>query len=822
MPQSKTYVIIGGVAGGASAAARLRRLDEQAAIIMLDRGPYVSFANCGLPYHIAGDIAERDKLLVMTPERFEQRLAVDVRTRSEVTAIDPAAQTVSVTPAEGEPYTLHYDSLVLSPGAAPVRPPLPGIDDPRIHALRTIPDMDRILDRIDSAQASRAVVVGGGYIGLEMTEALRQRDLKVSLIELLPQVMAPADPEMVQPLHQELVAHGVDLRLETAVTGFAARGERVAVELGENAAIEADLVVLAIGVKPEVELARAAGLTIGERGGIVVDAQMRTSDPAIWAVGDAVEVEDLITGTPGVVPLAGPANRQGRIAADVICGRESSYRGTQGTAICRVFSQAIAMTGLSEKAAHRAGIACDKVYVHPLDHAGYYPGASQLSLKLLYASGDGRLLGAQAVGHAGVDKRIDVLAVAMRAGMTVYDLEHLELCYAPPFGSAKDPVNYAGFVAANALRGDVALYDPAAIDALGDDQVLLNVATEAELPLISLPGQLHVPLDNLRQQLDQLPRDKELVTFCASGLRSYLACRTLTQQGFRCRNLNGGMKAVRMHREPVPATPPASPAAASAPRSGAGATASTQPDDALQVDATGLQCPGPVLRLKQAVDQAATGQVIDIRATDPAFGQDIHAWCHSTGHELLDSEREGNVHRARIRKTDPEVDGAAMELRCDGRKALTIVVFSNDYDRVIAAFIIANGAATMGYRVTLFFTFWGITALRRDRPAQVRKTLMERMFGFMLPRGARKLALSQMHMLGMGKAMINGIMKQKGVEPLPGLIASATDAGVKLVVCTMSMDLMGFKREELLDEVEEGGVATYLDRAGEAGVNLFI
>lgn len=534
-------LIIGGVAGGASAAARARRLSEEAEIVLFERGEHVSFANCGLPYHIGGAIQEREKLLVQTPESLYKRFRIDVRVKTEVIRIDRAQKSVTCKDLRtGRESQEKYDHIILSPGAEPIKPPMPGLELAQVMTLRNIADMDRIKGRVDQGKAKTAVIIGGGYIGLEMAEALRERNVAVTLIELAPQVMGPADPEMAYYLHQELRKHGVDLRLGVSVKAFHADGERLSAELSDTSRLACDLAVLAIGVKPEVTLAKDAGLAIGQRGGIVTDEFMRTSDPAIFAVGDAVEVDDLVTGVKALIPLAGPANRQGRIASDNIFGRRSVYKKTQGTAVCKLFDLTIAMTGANEKTLKRMNIAYEKIYTHPNHHASYYPGASRISMKLLFAPQTGKLLGAQAVGLAGVDKRIDVLAVCIRAGMSVFDLEDLELCYAPPYGAAKDPVNFLGFVAANLLRGDVQNIHTDAILNPGAHQVILDVRSTEEVQGGMIPGAVHIPLDELRDALPRLSKDKEYLAYCQVGLRGYVACRILTQKGFKCKNLSGG------------------------------------------------------------------------------------------------------------------------------------------------------------------------------------------------------------------------------------------------------------------------------------------
>lgn len=545
---SLRVLIVGGVAGGASAAARLRRLSEEAEIILFERGPHVSFANCGLPYHIGGEITDRRKLLVQTPESLRARFNLDVRVESEVRSIDREAKTVMVRDRRtGSEYTETYDALVLSPGAAPLRPALPGLDDPRVHTLRNLEDMDGILADMAASPGAPVVIAGAGFIGIELAEAFRHRQHPVTLLDRLDQVLAPADPEMVKPLQEELARHGVELCLGAGLQGVEPGTEGITVLLEDGRRIPAAFLVLAIGVKPETDLARAAGLELGARGGIRVDDQMRTSDPAIWAVGDAVEVRDFVVGHEALVPLAGPANRQGRIAADTILGREARYKDTQGTAILKAFQSTFAMTGATEKVLKRADQAFRKIHLFPADHASYYPGASPIALKLLFDPGDGRVLGAQAAGASGVDKRIDVLATAIRAGLTVFDLEDLELSYAPPFGSAKDPVNMAGFIAANVLRGDVALWELEELSD-GSDALLLDVRNPGEVAAGTLPGALNIPVDALRARLNELPRDRELRVFCQVGLRGYVACRLLSQMGFRCRNLSGGFSLIRMSK----------------------------------------------------------------------------------------------------------------------------------------------------------------------------------------------------------------------------------------------------------------------------------
>lgn len=541
-------LIVGGVAGGASAAARARRLSEQAEIVLFERGPDVSFANCGLPYYLGGEIAERDKLLVVTPERLRERFRLDVRAHSSVESIDRAAKKVRVRDlASGREYEESYDKLILAPGAAPLRPPIPGIDLPGVFTLRNLQDTDRIKAALDGG-VRQAVIVGAGFIGLELAENFARRGVATTVVELQDQVLPPLDKEMTTPIAEHLAATGVALLLADSAEAFEPSPEGLTVRLKSGKRLAAQLVVLGVGVRPENKLAVEAGLEVGPRGGVRVNEHMQTSDPDVYAVGDAVEVRDFVTGQPTQVPLAGPANRQGRIAADHAFGRPSRYRGTQGTAVVRVFDRTAAMTGASEKTLRRAGLPYRKVYVHPTHHAGYYPGAEAMTLKLLFNPQTGKVLGAQAVGGAGVDKRIDVLAVAIQAGMTVFDLEEMELAYSPQYGSAKDPVNMAGFVAGGLLRDDHPQTDWEAVTAMADMPLLLDVRTPLEYVDGHIEGAINIPVDELRSRLRELPNGRPIVAYCQVGQRGYLATRILTQAGFDVSNLGGGYQTYLLHQ----------------------------------------------------------------------------------------------------------------------------------------------------------------------------------------------------------------------------------------------------------------------------------
>ncbi len=549
MANPPRILIVGGVAGGASCAARARRLSEAADIVMFDRGPYVSFANCGLPYYVGNVIRKEEDLMVATPQLFRQRFNIDVRLRSNVASIDRANRRIEVTDLErGTTYGESYDYLVLSPGARPIRPNLPGIDLPGIFSLRTIPDSRQIVQWIDQFKATQAVVVGGGYIGMEMTENLHGRGLKVTVVERLSQVMPLLDQEMVAPVHDTLFKHGISLYLNDGVAQFEkGNGHRIKLTLQSGNQIDTDLVILCIGVRPHTTLAETAGLEIGNGGGIRVDKQMRTSDPHIWAVGDAVEVVDVITGQTGVVPLAGPANRQGRIAADAIMGRDSTFRGVQGTSVVGILDHVVAFTGASEKTLKRLGMwdQMEKIYLHPGHHAGYYPGAEPISLKFIFRKDDGRIFGAQAVGQKGVEKRIDVIAMAIQKGATVFDLEEAELCYAPQFGSAKDPVNMAGMIAANVLRGDAHLAHWEMVEE--SDAMMIDVRDPDEYKQDHLDEAVNIPIDELRRRMSEIPKEREIWAYCFVGQRSYFAARTLLQYGYNVKNISGGFKTFTMH-----------------------------------------------------------------------------------------------------------------------------------------------------------------------------------------------------------------------------------------------------------------------------------
>lgn len=845
-------LIVGGVAGGATVAARLRRLDEQAEVILFERGKYVSYANCGLPYYIGGTIAQRPKLFVQTVKGFTDRFRIDIRTEQEVTAIDRARREVTVRRvATGETYTESYDRLVLSPGAEPLRPPIEGIDNRRIFTLRSVPDTDAIKQYVDAQQPRRAVVVGGGFIGLEMAENLHHLGLQVDVVEMADQVMAPLDFSMAALVHRQLTDRGIGLYLKDGVVRFEETPDgRVTVHLQSGRQITTDLVILSIGVRPETRLAREAGLEIGERRGIVVNEYMQTSDPEIYALGDAVEVRHLVTGRPALIPLAGPANKQGRIVADnILLGNTHVYKGSIGTSVAKVFDLTVAAAGANAKLLKANGIEYIESFTHGASHAGYYPDALPLAIKILFAPGSGRLLGAQVVGCDGADKRIEMFEQIIRTGGTVYDLTELEHAYAPPYSSAKDPVNMAGYVAENILAGRVRVIQWREIAALGDETLRIDVRTRDEFAMGSIPGFVNIPLDELREHLDELPRERPVVVSCAVGLRGYLASRILTQHGFRdVRNLSGGYTTWRVATAPVPdprdagnngscGCGAAADARSARPEPACcgglpAAGAETTFDEAapvLEVDACGLMCPGPVMLLKKSYEGLKPGGRLRITATDQAFGRDVASWCRMTGAELLSIDTCGGKVRAEIGKPascagrGPEAASVATpRAGVEAADNKTIVVFSDDLDRALASFVIANGAAATGKRVTMFFTFWGLNVIKKRHKPAVHKDCMGRMFGWMLPAHSGQLPLSKLNMGGLGRRMMRGIMRRKKIDSLEELMRQALDSGVEMIACTMSMDVMGVRREELLDEVTLGGVASYLDRTEEANLNLFI
>lgn len=814
-------LIVGGVAGGATTAARLRRMDENAQIVLFERGEYVSYANCGLPYYIGGAISERDRLFVQTVEGFTNRFNIDIRVNSEVTNIDLENRTVTVRDiAANKDYTESYDKLIVSTGAEPIKPPMQGINDSRIFSLRNVPDMDKIKGYIDEHKPKKAVVVGGGFIGLEMVENLHDAGLEVTVIEKSNQVMAPIDFSMASIVHQHLIQKDVKLLLEEGVSRFEPTEKAITVVLESGKEIPADMVIFSIGVRPEVKLAKEAGLELGSMGGIKVNDYMQASDKDVYALGDATEVFNPIINKYSLIPLAGPANKQARIIADNITnGNKHTYKGTIGTSIAKVFDLTVAAAGASSKLLNRENIKHTSSFTHGSSHAGYYPDALPLSIKINFSPTDGKLLGAQVVGYDGVDKRIDLFAQVIKNGGTIYDLQEIEHAYAPPYSSAKDPVNMAGFVAGNILDKKVNILQWRDIANLNlNDSIIIDSRTKEEYEFGHIKGAVNIPVNELRSRLNEIPTDKKIVVYCAVGLRGYISSRILLQHGYtNVYNLSGGYKTYSCA---VADNSPKNTCDVVIKDDGKMENKENTTIKTINIDACGLQCPGPIMQLKKNYDLINPGDRLEIKVTDQAFGEDLNGWCRMVGAEVISMNNSGGVITAVVEKKAkdeicPVTNGSIKDNK-------TLVVFSDDLDRALASFVIANGAAASGKKVSIFFTFWGLNVIKKAKKPAVQKDFMGKMFGMMLPSSSKKLSLSQMNMGGIGSKMMRGIMKNKNIDSLESLMQQALDNGVEFIACSMSMDVMGIKKEELLDNITIGGVAAYLDRAENANVNLFI
>jgi len=824
---AKRILIVGGVAGGSTAATRLRRLNEDDEIIMFERDEYVSFANCGLPYYIGGTISDRDKLLVQTPAGFKKKYNLDVRTKNEVIWIDRKKKTIGIKDLKtNKEYTEKYTHLILSPGAKPFVPPIDGLKEAKtLFTLRNIPDTDKMKDFIEKNNPKKAVIIGGGFIGLEMAENLHKLGMHITIIEHGDQVLGPLDKEMAAIVENHLIDYGVDLILKDAVKSFKNDGKTVVTDSGKE--LDADMIILSIGVRPENQLAKDCGLNIGERGGIQVDSKLQTNDPNIFAIGDAIETNDFVLDGPTQIPLAWPANRQGRVVADIINGKDKVYKGTLGNSILKIFDFDVAITGLNEKVLKRKNIQYQALHLMPSCHASYYPKSTLLHIKLIFDKETGKIYGAQIVGRESVDKRIDVISTAMKSDMKAWDLQELELAYAPPFSSAKDPVNYAGYIAENIKDGLVELTQWNEIDNLDKDKnIVLDIGESAEREIGHIDGSIHIPLGELRNRFDELPKDKKIHTYCQVGLRGYIACRILKNNGFDASSLSGGYKtyiASKRRKDSLNMSKELSDKPVKS-------TISIEKNDknmknfkvALELDACGLQCPGPIVQTKKALDSIKEGEIIKVSATDPGFMTDGKVWATKTGNTFLSSLKEDDKYIVFIQKGVGLVSPTMENKIINGKDGVTLVVFSGDLDKAIASMIIANGAAAFGKPVSIFFTFWGLNILRKPYNVKVKKTLLESMFGKMMPRGIEKLGLSKMNMFGMGATMIKYIMNKKNVDSLEKLIKDAQDSNVKFIACTMSMDIMGIKQEELIDGLDYAGVATYLGDASDSGVNLFI
>lgn len=788
-------VIIGGGACGASAAARIRRLDESAEIIVLEKTGEISIANCGLPYYTSGVINDREKMLVSSPEKFREWFNINVKLNTEVININPDEKFVET--ADGE--KINYDKLVLAQGAKPFVPPIEGIPEEKVFTVRTLFDADNIKSYIKEKGVRKAIVIGGGFIGVEMAENLNEMGLETTLIEQQNQILAPVDYEIAAFLHNEMRDRGIELVLSDGVKKF----NDNKVILNSSREIEFDIIIMAIGVRPEITLAKNAGLETAR--GIIVNENLQTSNPDIYAGGDGVEIKDFVTGENTLIPLAGPANRQGRIIADNICGIESAYKNSQGTSVLKVFDLTAASVGNNEKQLKSKNIPYWKTFVFSKDHAGYYPGAVEVLYKLLF-SPDGKILGAQGVGLDGVEKRIDVISSIMRNGGKIQELLDSELCYAPPYSSAKDAVNILGMNADNILRG---LLKPAYFEDL-ENSYLIDVRQREIFEISTIEGAVNIPIAQLRNRINEVPRDKKVILFCNTGYTSYNASRILIQNGFNnVYSLCGG---ISLYKELVKDKK----GILTMPQRVATHAAVSNSADVIKVDASGLQCPGPIMKVASKIAELNEGSIIEVTSTDRGFKSDIGAWCKTTGNSLLDLKTEKKVITALIQK-----GGKPAVIEKSSGNGQTIVVFSNDLDKALAALIIANGAKAAGKDVTLFFTFWGLNILRKPQ-SRVKKGIIDKMFGLMMPKGTEKLTLSKMNMLGAGSLMMKWVMKQKNVSTLNELLTQAREAGIKFIACNMSMDVMGIKPEELIDGVEIGGVAKYIEESSYSNSNLFI
>jgi CoA-disulfide reductase len=821
----RKIIIIGGVAGGASTATRLRRMDEFAEIVMLERGEYISFANCGLPYYIGDVITSRDALLVQSVEDMHKSFNIDVRNFSEAVKIDTENKVLTVRDLKNNrTYDESFDYLVISTGAYPVKPPIKGIDEAtNLFTLRNIPDMDRIKEYINKNKPKRACVIGAGFIGIEMAENLHHLGMKVAIVEMADQVMAPVDYEMAQIIHQHIIDKDVNLILSDGVKEFKNEGKEIVLSSGKS--LSTDLIIFAIGVRPENGLAKEAGIKLGERGGIHVNQYLETSEKGIFAIGDAIEVVDFVTKSETMIPLAGPANKQGRIVADNICGKMATYDGSMGTSVAKVFDLIVGSTGNNEKSLKQKKIEYNVIHIHPGSHAGYYPGSSTISMKLLYNKKTKQIFGAQAVGMEGVDKRIDVIATAIKAGMKVTDLKDLELSYAPPFSSAKDPVNMLGFVAENVINGLVETVQYHEIEQLiKSGAFVIDARDPIEVSFSSIPGTVNIPFPEIRQRLSEIPKNQKIFVYCQTGIRAYNTVRILRQRGYEAYNLDGAFKTYQSVYNP--STMPVHEEIDDLgkviyEKEETPLTFDINITPTLVVDASGLQCPGPIVKTFKSLEGLNDGEVLEISATDPGFKKDVKTWVEKTNNTLIDLKEENNRFIAKILKGNKKAQKRSLEIQ-ETPQGTTIVVFSEDLDKAIAAFIIAQGAASMGKPVSLFFTFWGLNILRKAKKVKVKKSFIEKMFGWMMPRGTEKLPISKMNMMGMGPKMIKSIMKKKNVDSLQAMIESAKDLGVKITACAMSMDIMGIKKEELIDGIEIAGVATYLGDTTTANHNLFI
>ena len=808
----KKVLIVGGVAGGASTATRLRRLNEDLEIILFEKGQHVSFANCGLPYHIGGVIENRESLLVQTPESLKERFNLDVRVNSEVISANSQEKSVVVKTKDGEEYKESFDYLVLAPGAKPLVPPVDGIGGKNIYTLRNVTDLDKIMEKIKSVK--EAIVIGGGFIGVEVAENLQEIGITTTLIEAAPSILAPFDSEMSNILETQLASNGVNLLTNNKVIKFQNEDEKVLVSLENGSIIKGDIVILAIGVSPDTKFLNNSGINLGERGHILVNEHLETNIKDIYALGDAILVKHFVTGQDVAIALAGPANRQGRIVAGNISGRDEIYKGSFGTSIIKVFNLTGGATGLNERSLKSLGKNFERIYLHPNDHAGYYPGATPVSIKLLYEKETRKVLGAQAVGLNGVDKFIDVIATTLKFKGTIDDLAELDLAYAPPYSSAKSPANMSGFIGQNIEDG---LIEQSYVKDLEnfdrEKQIILDVREELELIGGKFENSINIPLSQLRRRFSELPKDKEILTYCAVGLRGYIASRFLISKGYKVKNIAGGFKSklseIKVSKKEIN-------------NEIKNNDNNTPIDEKDYLNLSGLSCPGPLVKIKNKIDELNQDDILKVKVTDPGFYNDIQSWAKVTKNRLVELKKQDKTIYATLQKgLGNEINSNNKENKIiETNDAMTIVVFSGDLDKAIAAFIIANGALAMGKKVTMFFTFWGLSILRKRSLSN--KSKLEKMFDMMLPKNSQNLPLSKMNFLGMGAKMIRDIMNRKNIMSLEELMKKSIEDGANLVACTMSMDVMGIKEEELIDGISFGGVGQYLGEADKSNNNLFI
>lgn len=807
----KKVLIVGGVAGGASTATRLRRLNEDLEIILFEKGQHVSFANCGLPYHIGGVIENRESLLVQTPESLKERFNLDVRVNSEVISVNSQEKSVVVKTKNGEEYKESFDYLVLAPGAKPLVPPIDGTGEKNIYTLRNVTDLDKIMEKIRSVK--EAIVIGGGFIGVEVAENLQEIGITTTLIEAAPSILAPFDSEMSNILETQLASNGVNLLTNNKVIKFQNEDEEVLISLENGNIIKGDIVILAIGVSPDTKFLNNSRINLGERGHILVNEHLETNIKDIYALGDAILVKHFVTGQDVAIALAGPANRQGRIVAGNISGKDEIYKGSFGTSIIKVFNLTGGATGLNERSLKSLGKNFEKIYLHPNDHAGYYPGATPISIKLLYEKETKKVLGAQAVGLNGVDKFIDVIATVLKFRGTIDDLAELDLAYAPPYSSAKSPANMSGFIGQNIEDG---LIEQSYVEDLEnfdrEKQIILDVREELELIGGKFENSINIPLSQLRKRFSELPKDKEILTYCAVGLRGYIASRFLISKGYKVKNIAGGFKSklseIKVSKKEI--------------NNEIKNDNNTPIDEKDYLNLSGLSCPGPLVKIKNKIDELNQDDILKVKVTDPGFYNDIQSWAKVTENRLVELKKQDKTIYATLQKgLGNEVNSNNKENKIiETNGAMTIVVFSGDLDKAIAAFIIANGALAMGKKVTMFFTFWGLSILRkRSLP---NKSKLEKIFDMMLPKNSQGLPLSKINFLGMGAKMIRDIMNRKNIMSLEELMKKSIEDGANLVACTMSMDVMGIKEEELVDGISFGGVGQYLGEADKSNNNLFI